>query len=310
MAVKIKELSLMAALLMCASVQSTEVTLQQLSYLKQLSLSDYSQQTLTAFSEQSAEAIWYQYLRLNDAVIETAPSKTQVNWVNSLLKSDQIITIANPDHPNQQLTVVNISQQAKATLKQWEILAQAQEINGLWFQGNLNWQTLQDRDHRAVHNWLNSISLEQLMQVAQSIEKDEKLSTDNAIVSILAMRSKSPDLLSQLWRLTADQYSYQALQKIPDLLDEERAVAQLGIASENPALFSQALMLMVQRFPQHHLTQAAVADGLADPDHMWVATALIKRISDPSFLLKLNDGLAARNPVVNQLIKQRLQEVQ
>ena len=68
----------------------------------------------------SSQKIWLKHQWLRKLSVLSQLSAEQQLWVQSQLDSEESLTIANPDHPNQQLLIIDIAMQAKANINTLE----------------------------------------------------------------------------------------------------------------------------------------------------------------------------------------------
>ncbi|MFC3094391.1 hypothetical protein DRW07_14115 [Alteromonas sediminis] len=228
--------------------------------------------------------IWHQHLRLHRLAKSEVVSVNEQTWVSSLLSTEAILSVPNPDHPNQQLVVVDIAKQASAVKILWEMKSMAEDIERQWQYGSLDWKNVvlhQDKS-RAMRWWLTTISTARAEQVAEhAIQQGiEYVSVNNAMLSALIQQSRSPVLMQYLWANTPDAFTYQVLQQVPNQLNEADAIEQLIVASRNQPLASQAIMLLAKHYSHNQKAQMFLQSALNDPQLQWLTAAAVGMLKD------------------------------
>jgi hypothetical protein len=99
-------------------------------------------------------------------------------------------------------------------------------------------------------------------------------------LTILIKGKSNLALLKQLWKNPTDQFSYQVLQHLNNLLPSEQAIEQLMLASENDQLVSQSLLLLTKNFQHHQKAQNFLIEKLKQPKSAWYAAAALSQASN------------------------------
>ncbi|MFT5674389.1 MAG: hypothetical protein ACI808_000308 [Paraglaciecola sp.] len=262
-----------------------------------------------------SQTIWLKHQWLRKLSVLTQPSTEQQLWLENQLASKESLTVANPDHPNQQLVIIDIARQAKATLMHWQINLHVEQLQLLWDSSHWEWGKVlsaQDRiSRRALKQWLQNINEQQAQQVAEHylVSAKDILQTNNELLANLAVEAKSVELLALLWQRPADEYSYQALSKLSSLFDDYQVVEQLALAVNNKDIQSQALFALASRYSSNNKAQEVLSLALDEPDLKWRAVAVLSKVRDQSFADVLVDKLSQQTPSsFSKLAQKNLQQ--
>jgi hypothetical protein len=244
------------------------------------------------------------------------PSQTQRLWVDKLSLVDERLSTANPDHPEQQLTLVNIAQQAKSTQRHWLINQHAAQLNKLWETSKWSWQKLSSGidsslANKAFRKWVNKLNRNTAKQVAKSYLDaiEQGMEPNNEFLSLLAERGTSIDSYILLWQQKSDEHSHRALRNLPILLEEHQVVVQLILASNNTALSSQAFFAMASKYSDNREVQKALLSALSDSQAKWQVAGVVGKIKDQAFINVVESRLSQqKSSAFNQLALRNLQK--
>ena len=258
-----------------------------------------------------SQVIWLKHQWLRKLSVLTQPSAEQQLWLENQLASKESLTIANPEHPNQHLVIIDIARQAKATLMHWQINQQVEQLQLIWDSSQWDWGKVlsaQNRiSRRALKQWLQNINEQQAQQVAEHYLGSAKdiPQANNELLANLAVEAKSVELLALLWQQPADEYSYQALSKLSSLFDDYQVVEQLALAVNNKDIQSQALFAMASRYSSNNKAQEVLSLALDEPDLKWRVAAVLSKVRDQSFAAVLVNKLNQQTPSSFSKLAQR-----
>ncbi|MFT4937491.1 MAG: hypothetical protein ACI88A_000508 [Paraglaciecola sp.] len=262
-----------------------------------------------------SQAIWLKHQWLRKLSTLTQPSAEQQRWLENQLISTELLTIANPDHPNQQLVIIDIARQAKATSMHWQINQHVEQLQTAWDTSQWDWQQVlqaQDRVSRhALKQWLQNVNERRAQQVAEDYLKAARdiPQANNQLLATLGIKAKSPELLALLWQQPADEYSYVALSKLPSMLDDYQVVEQLVLALKNKDIQSQALFTMASRYSSNSKVQQVLSMALDEPELKWRAAAVLSKVRDQDFAASLDKKLSRQAPSsFSRLAQKNLQQ--
>lgn len=254
-------------------------------------------------SELSAnQSIWLKQQWLSRLATLTHPSAEQQAWLEKQIVSQEALTIANPDHPTQLLSVINIAQQAKTSQQHWEINQQVRLFEKRWGTHEWRWQDVISPKNilvqKAFKQWISGAEETVAGQVARGYLTllEGPMQSDNRLLALLAEYSKSGELYAHLWQNNADEYTYQALAKLPAVFEESAVIEQVVKANTNRKLQSQALFLLAERYSHDRKAQQTLLAALDDPEAKWLTAAVLNKISDQDFLADLNRKLIQQKP--------------
>jgi len=223
--------------------------------------------------------------KLIKELANSLPSNSQRDWVIKQESHQGKIVRANPDHPNQQMTVVSVAMSAKATLLHWDIANLSQVYTGQIHTNSWQWASYIDSSHvhksQALAVMLKGISDESthLLQEELLINKNEYLSLVQRMTNkdLLALINRYPNALlsEQLLTNTVDEFSYQHIQLLPSIYQDEDAIHLLKTANSQEKLTSQALMTMAKEYGEEQEAQAFLIHQLKQPNVAWFAAAAI-----------------------------------
>lgn len=202
------------------------------------------------------------------------PSFAHTSWLNSQLLSDDVLYIPNPDHPEQQLEVVNIAKQAKAVLAIWQYQEKAKTITEALASYRWQWPDFMAEQgkgkYAALSLALNDADKASLLWLQNELINSASFTqADNQLLVMLASLHASKALVAQVWKNEADQYSYQLLQGIEQLFAKEEAIKQLYLASHNSQLASQAILKLTTVFIDDDSVQNKLLALLNEKDTAW-----------------------------------------
>ena len=208
------------------------------------------------------------------------PTLAHKSWLNAQLSSNDVLYIPNPDHPEQQLEVVNIAKQAKAVLTIWHYQEKAQLMEEDLAHYRWQWPNFIAEKGKAKYSAL-SLALKNTDEKSIQWLQGELINThslsqaDNQLLVLLASFNGSTHLVEQVWKNEADQYSYQLLQGIEQLFSEEETIKQLTLATHNQQLASQAILKLAKEYIDHEVAQNSLVHLLADNNFGWHAAMAV-----------------------------------
>ncbi len=212
------------------------------------------------------------------------PTNEQESWVLEQQNSKESLQLANPDHPEQLLEIINIARQAKNTQFQWKVTQKEQDILNQWLTQNWRWQPFLDNptelDYKALAEAITKTDELTIDWLQQQLTKQALENTSNRLLAILTMGKSNPLLLKQLWQNPADQYSYQVLQHLKTILPMEKAIEQMELASKNDKLISQSLLLLTKNYQHHERAQQFLIKKLQQPNSAWHAATALSQASN------------------------------
>ncbi|TPH15571.1 hypothetical protein [Litorilituus lipolyticus] len=209
-----------------------------------------------------------------------SPTLAHKSWLNAHLSSSDVLFIPNPDHPEQQLEVVNIAKQAKAVLTIWHYQEKAQLMEEDLAHYRWQWSDFIAEKGKAKYSAL-SLALKNADEKTLQWLQGELINTpslsqaDNQLLVLLASFNGSTHLVEQVWRNEADQYSFQLLQGIEQLFSEEETIKQLTIATHNQRLASQAILKLAKEYIDHEVVQNKLVYLLGDDNSGWHAAMAV-----------------------------------
>lgn len=244
------------------------------------------------------------------------PTKAHINWTKRLLNSTDSFSIYTPEHPRKKLSVANIARQAQTTLDIWQIKLRITDFQQRWVNGRWDWNkqgiVTDQLTSRALVNWLSKMNQEQLLVVAEQVKHNPEAieHLDNQILAIIGLRSGSEQLLSILWPRTADQYSYMALDNLPDYLSTDQVVRQLVLAAQQNELMSQALLQLAQFHSYHPVAQDFILKAVTQPKLRTHAVMTLSTINNQKLRDRLTVALkSSRHETTDLGLKQLNREL-
>jgi len=209
------------------------------------------------------------------------PKPGQKEWVNKQLSSSLMLTSENPDHPEQQITLINIAGLAKATSMHWQVqqvsLEQQADIVGQQWdwasfdQGNLIIQ-------RALVHTIEAISPQLLTQLQYSLINQAFLSkATNRTLATLLTGQPNLALAQQLFSNPADEFSYQQLSQIDSAFPELQAIKLLTTAVKNNALQSMSLLTLSTKYAHNKNVRDTLILHLKNKESAWLAASAISQ---------------------------------
>lgn len=244
------------------------------------------------------------------------PTKAHINWTKRQLNSTDSFSIYTPEHPRKKLSVANIALQAQTTLDIWQIKLRITDFQQRWVNGRWDWNkqgiVTDQLASRALVNWLSKMNQEQLLVVAEQVKQNPEAieHLDNQILAIIGLRSGSEQLLSILWPRTADQYSYMALDNLPDYLSTDQVVRQLVLAAQQNELMSQALLQLAQFHSYHPVAQDFILKAVTQPKLRTHAVMTLSTINNQKLRDRLTVALkSSRHEMTDLGLKQLNREL-
>jgi len=223
--------------------------------------------------------------KLIKELANSLPRNNQRGWVIEQLNHQGRIVRANPDHPNQQMTVASVAMSAKATLLYWDITRLSQIYITQVQDNSWLWATYIESEHvnksAALTVMLRIISDERINLLQQELLSDKAAPSSfinvmtNKDLFSLVKRFPSKSLSEQLLTNEVDEFSYQHIQLLPNLYQDENAIHLLKLANVQEKLTSQALMTMAKEYSEQQEAQAFLLHQLEQPKVAWFAAAAI-----------------------------------
>jgi hypothetical protein len=224
-------------------------------------------------------------VKLIRELANSLPSNDQRGWVIEQQNHHGKIVQANPDHPNQQMTVASVAMSAKATLLHWDIIRLSKIYINQVHTNNWQWTTYIDSNYviksQALVVMLEAISNEKAYFLQQ------ELLSSKAELSSLAKLMGNKDLLAlinelpsvvlseQLLTNPVDEFSYQHVHLLPKTYQDGDAIHLLKFANSQEKLTSQALITMAKEYSEQQEAQDFLIHQLNQPKVAWFAAAAI-----------------------------------
>jgi hypothetical protein len=213
------------------------------------------------------------------------PNDKQRDWVIEQQKHQGSIIRINPDHPNQKMTVASVGMSAKATLLHWNIARLAEVYTAQVQDNSWQWAAYLKDQHinksSALTVMLKGISDEKVYLLQQELLSNYSAPSSLASLinnkDLLALIKRFPSeiLSEQLLTNSVNEFSYQHIQLIPKLYQDENAIHLLKQANIQEKLTSQALMTMAKKYSEQQEVQAFLLHQLTQPKVAWFAAAAI-----------------------------------
>jgi len=212
------------------------------------------------------------------------PSDEQKAWVVAQVNSSENLKLLNSDHPKHVIEVVNIARQAKNTLFQWQINKKQDNYYQQWLNQNWHWElfisSATELEYKAFSQAIVTTDELTIDWLQQQLIGEGLTQANNRLLALLTSRKSNLILLNQLWKNPSDQYSYQVLQQIKEILSSEQAIEQLVLASENDKLISQSLFLLATNFQYDEQAQKFLLTKLQQPSSAWYAAAALSQTTN------------------------------
>jgi hypothetical protein len=244
--------------------------------------------------------------KLIKELANSLPSSSQFAWVIEQQSHQGKVVRANPDHPNQQMTVANVAMSAKATLLHWEITRLSQIYIDQVHTNSWQWAAYIDSNHtnksQGLAVMLGVISDEKAGFLQQElVENKSEPSPLIKLLSnkdLLALVSKLPTVIlsEQLLTNPVDEFSYQHIHLLPQTYQYADAIHLLKLANVQEKLTSQALMTIAREYSDRHEAQAFLIHQLNQPKVAWFAAAAIAQSTSDQLrqkILKIDKSTAA-----------------
>lgn len=223
--------------------------------------------------------------KLIKELANSLPIDNQRVWVIEQLSHQGRVVRANPDHPNQQMTVASVAMSAKATLLHWEVARLSQVYSAQVHANSWLWRAYIDSNDvnksQALAAMLAGISDENAYLLEQALlsDKTDSLSLVNLMSNkdlfTLIKRLPVEILSEQLLTNSVDEFSYQHIQLLPNLYRDDDAIHLLKLANTQEKLTSQALMTMAKKYSEQEEAQDFLIHQLKQPKVAWLAAAAI-----------------------------------
>ncbi|WP_343860540.1 hypothetical protein [Aliiglaciecola litoralis] len=230
--------------------------------------------------------------------LDTLSRQPQLNealrqWIETQTANQQRVMATLLDHPEHALPLINIQDQAKATLKLLTISQLQGDFSTLWQQGQVvwaDWLNNKSLHYAAFIQWLKTQSSQTNEQVIQQLEGDHawSLLPDNQVYFILLQSNPSAQLAVQLLSQSTDEFTYQFLHHMPAFMDEFDGLSALEVALQKSELNSQSLFVLAAHYTNNPKAQAMIEKAFDSPVQKWHALAVIDKINDRHFRAKLH----------------------
>lgn len=280
--------------------------------------SEYSPTEINAYlaNLEELEGVFLTDKWLKRLATRSQPSTELVAWVRSKQYSSKILSMADPDHPERQLVIVDIARQAKTTLAVWETDNRAQLIHEQWQNGRLDWsESISGKggsNADAWESWINNLGKNELSLVKEHyIEFGLPLmDSSNRVLAALIKKSGSERLIQTLLERPADQYSYQILQSLPQTLMPTKAISLMQLALNNSALQSQALMGLTKHYSDQLVVQRLLMDRINKASSQWLAATIVTEFGHPELKQQLAVHFDGKKEPLASYVRARLQEAE
>lgn len=241
-----------------------------------------------------------------------SPTSEQIEWVEEQGKSELKLVMPSAEHPQNLLTIVDVSQQANTTKLLWVIKKTANQIQTQWDNGTFAWGDYFDHQsvntHRALVHWLQTIDQPILVQVTEHFNEFglPKVTGSNEVLAVIAKRTLSQAVVEALLARPADEFTYQAIRTLPGKMSETEALSVLQFGLNNKAIRSQVLLKLATHYSHHESAQQMFENALKTPKLKWLAAASLSRIKDQRFKDKLIRRYATQSSPVAALARKSL----
>lgn len=302
-----RKFTLIITLLVCFTGRASD--LNEASLKQQIDLLSHLKNSVTRFDSvndfdapvetlTTNQQIILRYLWLDVLANQTHLNEAQFRWIKTLTETDLVLRGSLLDHPNSEVTLINIPESAKSALRLIDINQQEQEFERHWQNNDLDWTLWlapQSNHYHGFINWLKMQTVEEYAQLSSQWLKLGVVQTlpDNNALLIILTKLPSIELANQLLSREVDQYTRQFIQRLPSLPLYYDGVQLLAIGLDKPALSSQTLVTLAKHYDHQHQAQDLLLSALDSDQHKWHVMAVLEKISDSGFRQRLNKRFAS-----------------
>ncbi len=227
------------------------------------------------------------HLFLRELGYQEALSEQHRLWISANIASEDVLAGYYSDHPEKQIVLINIANQARATLHMLDIKQLKGEVERQWQSGEFqwtNWLQANSKHYQALLQWLNQqeSEIENIKQHFLQQYPDLTI-PNNEVLALLINKSASKELFAILWQREIDEFTYQVIHHLPKSNDEELVVAQLIESMNIRQLTSQSLLSLAAHYPLNESSQLAIAQSLENPDKRWFGLMALSNMPAPEF---------------------------
>ena len=124
------------------------------------------------------------------------PTEEQQTWVLEQYNSNDSLQLANPDHPEQLIEVLNIARQARVTEFDWQVIQEAKTLYSHWSAQNWSWplfiKSPTEREYRGLAKAISMADELTINWLQQRLVEQELSSASNRLLAIL-LKGKGPE---------------------------------------------------------------------------------------------------------------------
>ncbi|MFD2167590.1 hypothetical protein ACFSJY_15170 [Thalassotalea euphylliae] len=225
------------------------------------------------------------------------PSDQQRQWVELQQQSDLKLFAGNPDHPEQVMVTVNIGGLASAVEQQWQINQLADVYKDKLLSNQWQWHEYKDDKYgqQALSQLLSSLNASSLSSLQSSlVAQDYVGKVTNRTLLLLLSKQENLVLANQLLVNPKDEFSYQFVQSIPALFNEDDAVTLLAKSSNVAELASMSLLSLTKRYANNDIAQKTLLLALQNPKSAFMAASAMRTINNDTLKSKIH-ALASKN---------------
>lgn len=269
-------------------------------------------------SFQSLEQTVLTHLWLKQLSYRQEISEHYLIWVRSLVSSNAMLSDQHSEHPQKQIALVNIAQQARSVLKINKIKHLVEKIKQQWLSGEFiwsDWLTSDPDNYAALVNWL-TVQDKDIDAIKHSFVENSTSEQwpNNQILAILIGKSPSRDLFSLLWQRKVDEFTYQTIHLLPNRYEGQLVITQLVEAMKIKQLTSQALLSLATHYPLDETSQNTIEASLAKPDQQWYALMALDKMNAPEFkkslLIKFEQRQSRFTESATKIIESQIAEAE
>ncbi|NMH59097.1 hypothetical protein [Alteromonas ponticola] len=308
----VSRIMLLLILFTLVPVCAIEISEQELDTLQRFTSDSHKATTLATSSvtqntrDPLLLSIWERSRKLKQLQTLTHPAASERDFVSTLLNSNEILTLRNPDHPQHLLTIVDIAREARATEYLWKVNAKRRQLHERWQSERWNWTDIANHtdksDQAALISWLDNLHVNEISDVADNFYQHAEGNPfdSNHVLVKLALTSQNPALLQRLVEQPADQYSHMALQLLTEI-EDTAAVSTYLHALKNSALESQALLMLAKHYAHYDEVQVTLVNALKSEKSKWHAAMAITVITEQNTAESLARHIDGHAGKANQL---------
>ncbi|XOV79386.1 MAG: hypothetical protein ACFHVJ_00120 [Aestuariibacter sp.] len=266
-------------LLSCFSVQAVEVTLEQWQQLESQAVKIVQWHLANVGIAKRDELDAKQILDISRNIDWLYQQKTltteQTQWLEQASKVGGTVTTRSSDHPEKPIHLINLTQQANATLRWHE--SKQKVANILAAQTPITLELLEKQAYLVQQLLIKWASLEQVRTLQQALlatyfyDLDVTNKTLYRLGYQLLLRLPDIELAGAILSHADNEFSVQYVRQVPENYDEDDAMQLLGLAAESDYLRSLAYQLMASHYNSAVVTQERVLKGMQKPTHFWQA---------------------------------------